>query len=284
MKRPLPAAAIRPPWASALRALLRARWKAHRQEWKACRRKFSPESVHETRVAARRLRAALELLAAAVGMDDLGRARRALKQHLNLFATLRDAQAQQSLLPALRLPRAVEREYAEFLRRRGLKAMRRAKRGLAGINTHGIAKAVRGLDHALQQRMDAVGEAEMRAVVAERFRHVCERSDELEAQRPETIHATRVAFKRFRYSVEMLAPLLSGRHRVQVPAMRRYQALMGAVQDACVSLEWFGEFAAHARLDAATLERVQSRLVARRAQAIARYLRQAGTLRDFWPI
>ena len=181
-----------------MRNLMRERWERYQQELKACRRKFSTESVYESRVAARRLRAALELLATAANVDDLGKARRVLKQHLNIFATLRDAQVQRSLLPTLRLPRVVREAYDEFLRRREQKGTRRAKRGLAEIQIRSVAKAVRRLDLALRQRTQAIGEAELRAVVGACFCRVSERCSQVDAARPETIHATRVAFKRFR--------------------------------------------------------------------------------------
>ena len=129
-----------------------------------------------------------------------------------------------------------------------------------------------------------MGEASLRAVVEARFRDVCQRREQVDAQRPETIHETRVAFKRFRYSLEMLAPLLPGRHPVRVAAMRRYQALMGAVQDAAVSSEWFEEFAARGSGNADVVERVRQRLLRRRERAIARYLAHADELRDFWPL
>jgi CHAD domain-containing protein len=273
-----------PAWAPVLCGLLQERWKLHRNELQRCRRKFSAESVHESRVAARRLRAALELLGTAAGVDDLGKARRALKQHLKLFAPLRDAQVQRSLLPLLRLPCGVREAFEDFLRRREEKAGRRAQSGLAEINTRSIAKTVAKLDRALRKRAEAIGEAALHEIIEDSFRRVCARRDLLEAQVPATIHLARVAFKRFRYRIELLVPLLPGRHRVRVPAMRRYQSLMGTVQDACVTIEWFEEFAAGSAMDVAVLARVRQRLLQRRDRLVSRYLTRADALRDFWPI
>jgi CHAD domain-containing protein len=287
MKSPAPrftSAAEARPWATALRELLAERWDRYRSELKVGRRRFSPESVHESRVAARRLRAALDLLAAATGSHGLGKARRALKRHLKLFAALRDVQVQRALLPALRFPRNIGVEFDKLLRRRELAAARRAQRGLAQLKTRSLAKAIARLDRGLRQRKSVVGEPQLLALVECRFRQVGELRARVDVREPETIHRTRVAFKRFRYSVEMLAPLLPRLTPPRIAALRRHQALMAAVQDACVSLDWFAHFAAHAEFPPATLQRVRQKLVARCDRAIGRYLRHADALPTFWPL
>jgi len=79
----------------ALRQLERAlkrQWQRYRAELERCQEKLSEDSVHESRVAARRLLATLELLEGFLGPRQLKKARRDLKQHLDIFDDLRDAQ------------------------------------------------------------------------------------------------------------------------------------------------------------------------------------------------
>lgn len=270
--------------ARVLRHLLAERWDRYRRELKACRRKFCAESVHESRVAARRLRAALELLAEALDVKGLARVQRALKRHLDLFAPLRDAQVQRSFLPALRLPTATAKGYDAFLRRREKHAARRARRGVSGLKTRRLAKLVAVLDRELELQAQGLVRRRLTDPVGKRFRRVGVLHSRVRADRPSTIHRSRVAFKRFRYSVELLTPFLPQLTPGRIGALRRHQALLGAVQDACVMQAWFAQFAVASELDLAVAERLRQKLATRLERAVARALQHAGALKQFWPL
>jgi CHAD domain-containing protein len=99
----------------------------------------------------------------------------------------------------------------------------------------------------------------------------------------ETIHRTRIAFKRFRYMVDALAALLptvTDRHR---QAMRGYQSMMGDIQDVEVLIATLNKFIKHGHRDPATKE-LQVEFARRRDQLIRVYLNAAGKLQQFWPL
>jgi CHAD domain-containing protein len=114
------------------------------------------------------------------------------------------------------------------------------------------------------------------ARVAQCCRHVS-------ADDTETIHRTRVAFKRFRYMVEALSPLLPSMSDQHRQAMRGYQSMMGDIQDIEVLLATLEKFIKHGNEDSYT-ERLRTEFTRRKEQLIRVYLNAAGKLRQFWPL
>jgi CHAD domain-containing protein len=270
-----------------LRRLLRARWQRYRQELKACQRQFSEDSVHESRVAARRLLATVELLANLTETGALHRARRALKRQLRLLAPLRDAQVrarQAATLPAA-WPDA--QAFGEFLRQRAQHAGRRAQKGIARIQIKPLARLVRRFDAALQERAHrgaGLGDYPTLLATAARAHARTQRARRrVDAARPETIHRTRVAFKKFRYMVELLAPLLPAALRRQRAALRRYQGLMGDIQDATLLLATATQFAGRRNSSPPITRAVLREIERQRAELILKYLECADRLEAFWP-
>jgi hypothetical protein len=100
--------------------------------------------------------------------------------------------------------------------------------------------------------------------------------------RPLTIHRTRVAFKKFRYLVELLQPLLPGVGLCQLQEMHNYQTLMGEIQDLEVLQAGLEAFAA-AEGETVALERFQREIQRQHAALISRYMARADQLFEFWP-
>ena len=114
------------------------------------------------------------------------------------------------------------------------------------------------------------------ARVAQLCRHV-------RAGDTETIHRTRIAFKRFRYMVEALAPLLPAVTPDHRRAMRGYQCMMGDIQDMEVLLAALDKFVQKEGVNASSAHRLKKELVRWRQLLIQIYLNAAGRLRRFWP-
>src|SRR5262245_31665741 len=85
-------------WERTLKTSLKERWKCYRRALRRCQRKCSEKAVHASRVETRRLLSLVELLNVFLGRIHVKETRRALKQHLDLFDSLRDTQVQLLLL------------------------------------------------------------------------------------------------------------------------------------------------------------------------------------------
>ena len=98
-----------------------------------------------------------------------------------------------------------------------------------------------------------------------------------------SIHRTRIAFKRFRYMVEALSPLLPAVTDQHRHAMRGYQSMMGDIQDVEVMLATLDKFLRRKKIKTAAAGRLRNELLRRRQWLIQVYLNAAGRLRQFWP-
>jgi CHAD domain-containing protein len=100
----------------------------------------------------------------------------------------------------------------------------------------------------------------------------------------DTIHRTRIAFKRFRYMVEALATLLPGVTDRRLAAMHHYQTMMGDIQDIEVLLATLGNFLRRKEVKAESASHFRDELLRRRQWLIQRYMNTAAKLRDFGPL
>jgi CHAD domain-containing protein len=267
---------------------LRDRWRTFRMVLKRCQKQYSEEAVHDLRVATRRLISTLDLVGSILPDADLRKTRRALKKQLDMFGPLRDVQVQLLTIDKM-LPSFPElREFDNFLVKRERKLMQRLgielQRVKAGKIRKGIAVATRQLEALLdtptvqQERwIDAI------QAVETTFTRVVERQQGIDPTDSATIHRLRVAFKKFRYMVEALAPMLDLVSRKQLKAMNAFQGSMGDIQDADILLTSVWTFA-HKRgpESQAALAHALEELSRRRTGLIETFLGSADTPFTFW--
>jgi CHAD domain-containing protein len=115
------------------------------------------------------------------------------------------------------------------------------------------------------------------------FNKVVERKLAVNPTDSATIHRTRVAFKKFRYLVESLAPMLDRITSKHLKAMNAFQGSMGDIQDAEVLLTSVMAFARKGGPESeASLAQALEELSRRRAALIDAFSGSADTLYTFW--
>lgn len=264
-----------------------AQWRRYRKQLKRCQRQFSEAAVHKSRVETRRLLATVELLCAFFPERDLKKARRALKNHLDSFDKLRDTQVQLVYVEHLLHKNPAAKKFCVWLGNREDRFVRESRKAVKKIKTQRLGKRISAFQRELVQlqkhmkpeRAFSMTQGAIRlafARVAQLCRHV-------NAADTETIHRTRIAFKRFRYMVDALSPLLPAVTDQHRQAMRGYQSMMGDIQDVEVLLATLDKFIKHGDNDSHT-ERLRTEFTRRREQLIRVYLNAAGKLQQFWPL
>jgi CHAD domain-containing protein len=266
---------------------LRTQSRRYRKRLNRCQENFSEEAVHDSRVEARRLLATVELLGAFLPDREIQKARRVLKQHLDTFDPLRDTQVQ--LVYVGRMTRAfpAARGFREWLLKREARFTRETRQAIKHLKTKRFTRRIAAFEEEVRNRRkhttrDLASAAVQRAMdrAFARVARLCQR---VAAADTETIHRTRIAFKRFRYMVEALSPLLpvvTDQHR---HAMRGYQSMMGDIQDVEVMLAALDKFLRKQEINTAAAGRLRNELLRRRQWLIQVYLNAAGKLRLFWP-
>jgi len=264
-------------------------WDRYRKQFKNARTELSDDAVHDLRVAARRLLSLLGILGSLDTHPRVNKLRRFLKKQLGELDQLRDTQvmlqeAAQRLhtLPQLGMFEGYLQGQLEQLMQQAHKDIRSSKPSDLEDYMKKIRAVARKhsddtklLDHLAQ----AVDEAHARTMRA---------FGDLNSQNPATIHHVRVAFKKFRYMIETIEPLLPDYPEGYLERMHDYQDAIGKVHDITVMLDRVKAFekslpatvpAAAGAFDAAPIEAYyQQRL----KELIRAYLDRKDEFDMFW--
>jgi CHAD domain-containing protein len=265
---------------------LKCRWEAYRKQLRVCKRRFSEQTVHELRVASRRLIAQLVMLeCVGVGKSEQG-ARRVLKRRLKALSELRDIHVQRLFIEQ-QMTRFPELSLVcEDLRRREKKLERVAAGRVKGFKTRKLRKSMESLEQRLARHSGQADHlaARVTQATAWAFADVVNRRQAIHPTKPATIHRTRIAFKKFRYMVESLSPEFTGLPKRDLRVLAIYQRKMGILQDLEVLQQMLCGFVQRNRCAAELLEPFARHLRARRARALRSFLKTADALYGFWPL
>jgi CHAD domain-containing protein len=267
---------------------LHDRWQSFRAELKRCRKKYSEEAVHDLRVATRRLISTLDLVDRMHPEANLRKTRRALKRQLDLFGPLRDVQVQLLTIEKMLSSFPELQEFHNFLVKRERKLMQRLSIELKRVKTGKIRKRIALAARQLAMLPDTPAvqqeqRAEAMQAIEMAFNRVVERKQAIAPTDGSAIHRMRVAFKKFRYMVESLAPVRGRTTSKQLKAMNAFQGSMGDIQDAEVLLSNVQAYASARGIEGgAALGRALDELSRRRMALIETFLRSVATVFTFW--
>ena len=271
-----------------LAAALDSRWQSYCEQLRRCQEHFSEEAVHQLRVATRRLLAQITLLSCVAPSAEREKARRVLKRRLAALGDLRDAQVQRLFIeqkavsfPELVLLRA-------WLQRRERRLAKSAAAKVACFKTRKLdrwtAVMIEGLTaSARKSRVQSQLASAVLHAAAQAFTEAVERRRAIDPADPQTIHQTRVAFKRFRYTMETLSPAITGLSKRQLRALAYYQRKMGIIQDLEVMRACVAQYTRGDKKRDALLQRFSRHVLQRRARALRSFLKSADRLFEFWP-
>ncbi|MGO9585477.1 MAG: CHAD domain-containing protein [Limisphaerales bacterium] len=266
---------------------LNTQWRRYRKRLKHCRERFSEAAVHDVRVEARRLLSTIELLGAFIPERDIKKVRRALKRHLDTFDRLRDTQVQLGYVGRMAGTFPDAHAFYDWLQNRKARFTRTTRKAVKHIKTKRLGQGLVAFEKDIRLQRKRIPR-ERAFVIVQRainqtFARVAQLCRHVRADDTKTIHRTRIAFKRFRYMVEALAPLLPAVTEDHRRALRGYQCMMGDIQDMEVLLAALDKFVQKKAVSAASARRMKKELVRWRQMLIQVYLSAAGRLRRFWP-
>jgi CHAD domain-containing protein len=217
---------------------LDTRWKKFRAEWKSCRNEFSEEAVHDLRVATRRLLALFDLLRSISQHKRIQRIRRALKEQLDDLDDLRDTQVLLADIsefiqevPELRL-------FQKQLQKNEKKLLRQARKIIMSRDIGGLKKRIEKTREMMAALSEETLHEQFLAAADERFGRVLQAYSAMDTENTPSIHHLRVAFKKFRYTVEIIHPLLANFPKTNFERMHACQSGLGDIQDLDVALQY----------------------------------------------
>jgi CHAD domain-containing protein len=266
---------------------LHSGWKRYCKRLRRCQKSFSEEAVHQSRVETRRLISTVELLGAFIPERKIKKARRALKEHLDTFDELRDTQVQLDYVRRLKHTFSAARAFRDWLKKREARFTRQTRKSVKRIKNRRTGRRIAAFEKEISRlkkcRSRAAAYNTVLNEMSQTFARVARLCRRVEAGDTETIHRTRVAFKRFRYMVEGLSPLLPAVTHEHRRAMHGYQSMMGDIQDVEVLIAALEKFLAKHRVDVKPARGLREELLRRRRWLVRVYLNAADRLRQFWP-
>ena len=264
------------------------RWQVFAGQAARSRRRPSERAIHDLRVSTRRLIATLEIVRTLLPGDSPSRIRRQLKRHLKAFSDLRDLQVQMISVRRLCTRFPALRPFAHLLLGREKLLLKHARQEIRGMRMQTMERALASVENQLEIPLadplmrDASHTIAIGALGRTYWRAATLRAGAMSGK-TSRIHRFRIAFKRFRYAVEALQPLLLGVDRRMLKAMNGYQTRMGNVQDIAVLIASVNAFARrHGRSAPVQFLRLKEHLMARRKSLIEEFITAADELDSFW--
>jgi CHAD domain-containing protein len=260
---------------------LEQRYSKYTVERQRCKDEFSEEAVHDLRIASRRLLALLTLLRAIDPQPRLQQLRRLFKNQLDGLDELRDTQVMLAEISEAIATLPEIEPLEKYLQKREKRLLKTVEQEVRALKNSAISK------HIEKIQQDLIGPlasqdltASLLSTVDDANLTVNRRLEQVDPTQPATIHRVRIAFKKFRYMVEIIHPILPGFPEPQLKSMHDYQTAMGEIQDMDVMLRTLADFAnRHKTYDPQPVRQFYGQ---RHSEALAAYLEDMGQFHVFW--
>ena len=253
---------------------------------RSCRKKLKEKSVHELRVETRKLLALISLLQTSTPGFSARRAKRRLKRLFRRLAKLRDVHVQLSFLEQEHADQAALKSLTRTLFDRKKRLVKQLRSFLTARRCRRTLRSVRAVERkagAMLVRADAQSVSRACfAAIDHAFRRIAALRTRPDALDAEMIHRTRVAFKRFRYLLEIMESAVPQLTRKRLEQIQRFQGRMGEIQDIEILQKTIAAFGPEDRCSAIALRHIRTRLKHRRSRLITKYANSSDELLSFW--
>jgi CHAD domain-containing protein len=201
-----------------------------------------PDAIHDVRVAIRRLRQCLDVFSAVFPDRAAQRIDKQLAKVLDGAGELRNLDIAIELLKESRLPRSAG--LIRRIRADRTKAGKEFARTLAKLDDGGVAKKWRAKLSKSSGRDPAVMAQKILPSLASGFFDAGQAAAD-PAAKPKAMHKFRIRAKKFRYTLELFAPLYGPALDPQLRALRTVQKHLGAINDCVATNDLLDEYRKH---------------------------------------
>jgi len=250
-------------------------------ELKTCRREFSEAAVHDFRVATRRLLSSLDLLRTVMPDPGIQKTRRILKDQLDNLDDLRDVQVLLADISETIHEIPALKPFRGYLRHKEKKLLLMAHKEIKSLKIESLLKRIKKISQAVEAFQQTDLDGSLFSAIDEAYAIVNQRYALVDPGQPATIHRLRIAFKKFRYMIEVIYPFLQNPVPDFLKKLQDYQAAMGEIQDMEVALQELADFE---ELASASYEpeSVRAYYKERHTIALLSYIEDKGEIMTFW--
>jgi CHAD domain-containing protein len=276
-----------PKLAGHLAESVRAARRCYRKRLACCQKKFSEKAVHDLRIETRRILALLDLLEAFHFDESHAKLRKAFKKRLDAFDDLRDTHVQRVLLkpmwPKFPEARAFKKHLCKCEKRLECKMSNEIKACKSGKLNRKLKEIEKSLRQCAKNPPTGGSVAQSQLLLGAAYRRVVNLRRQIQRNKPATIHCLRVAFKRFRYTAELLQPFLPQFTTKLLERMKDFQRAAGDIQDVAVLLARIEREIKNQDITAACVKNLRDELLRVEHRAINSLMERIGELKDFEP-
>lgn len=269
-----------------LAELLQRTRRRYRKRLERCQKDFSATAVHELRVETRRALALIDLITALDLPGSRKKPRRVLKERLDAFDELRDAQVELLIISPLLHDFPEARDLEGFLRRRERELVGDLRREIRDLKSRRVERMLKSLEKEVKNVEDKTSQSAgtaLKGPIMDAFNRVVAFRKKADRHDTETIHCTRIAFKRFRYLCELLRPLVPGMTAARLREMHEWQTQMGDIQDVEVLLHQMERAVKREEVRLASVKRLHEALAQRLVVLVNHFINTADALDRFRP-
>jgi CHAD domain-containing protein len=192
--------------------------------------------VHQARVATRRLREAVPVLAAGLKGSKAGKARKKIRRLTRALGSVRELDVTLGILDELARAENVSRAAVEEVRAHVIteRDERRAVmlERLEHVNADKLERRLSSVAEALDASAHEDWREVLGARLVKRAKRLAAAVDEAgQMYAPEQLHAVRIAAKKFRYGMELAADAGTAGAATHVRTIKRVQDALGALHD-----------------------------------------------------
>jgi len=276
-----------PKLAGHLAESVRSAQRRYRKRLACCQKKFSEKAVHDLRIETRRILALLDLLEALRFGESLDKLRKTFKKRLDAFDDLRDTHVQRVLLKPMweKFPEA--KDFKKHLRNCEQRLECEMSRHIKTAKCGKLNRCLKHLEKCLRQcaARPATGASgpQSQVLLGGAFRRVLALRRQIRRSEPKTIHRMRIAFKRFRYTAELLQPFLPDITKDRLEHMKDFQDAAGNIQDVAVLLNRIAKDIRHEEISVECVKNLRRELLRCEQRAIDALMERIPELMDFEP-
>ena len=266
---------------------VRSARRRYRKRLTRCQKKFSENAVHDLRIDTRRILALLDLLETLKFSESFGKLRKIFKKRLDAFDDLRDTHVQRVLLKPMwpKFPEASG--FKKHLRKCEKQLECEMSRDVKNAKFGHLNRCLKDIEKRLRQcasNPPTGGSAtQSQSLLGTAFRRVIVLRRQIRRSVPKTIHRMRIAFKRFRYTAELLQPFLPEFTAQRLERMKDFQDAAGNIQDVAVLLERIDKDIRHEKISAECVRNLRRELQRYEQRAIDALMERIHELSDFEP-
>ncbi len=249
---------------SVVASALRSSFKRVDKELTRFRREPEEATTHDLRVAIRRLASALELARELDASPEAQAVERPVKRLQQALSPLRDLEILRAALAKHGVDSDMTGALEKRLRRRERELQRVLERRIERFPVErasaAVSLSVSALEAGAEDR-SASATLVVLGVLARRYWTFARRRHAFRNGSLADIHRVRVAFKKYRYALEIGAPLLRPLGKQAQSSLKQFQDLLGSLQDSAVIVDFFAS-ARRTRSLVPKLELEQQKLLA----------------------